>query len=360
MTSARPRLLIFIGAIALIIAAATTAPAAPANSITYPAKPGPGQGRHLVFLTGDEEYRGEEGLPMLAKILSQRHGFKCTVLFALDPDGTINPDNNVSIGGIENLDTADGIVMALRFRQWPDATMKHFADAVARGIPLIALRTSTHAFRFPDQSPSGYKSFNNFGREVLGENWVSHWGANRRGATRGVVEPGAENHPILRGVSDVFGDSGVYETHPVADATILMRGVVLKGMNPTDEPDTYRKKRRADDQEQGINDPAMPVAWTRLHAGANGKTNRVFCTTMGAATDLENEGLRRMVVNAVLFGFEVEIPARSDVRFVDPYSPSPYAFKGYRRGLTPADHALGKTLRAGDPAPPSTKKKRNE
>src|ERR1700749_4148834 len=111
--------------------------------VVYDAHPGPGGGRHVVFLTGDEEYRGEEGLPMLAKILSQRHGFKCTVLFPLDPDGTINPDNNTSIPGIEALDSADGIVMQLRFRQWPDAAMKHFADAVARGTPIVALRTST-------------------------------------------------------------------------------------------------------------------------------------------------------------------------------------------------------------------------
>jgi hypothetical protein len=76
---------------------------------------------------------------------------------------------------------------------------------------------------------------------------------------------------------------------------------------------------------------------------------------MGAATDLANEGLRRMVINAVLWGFELEIPAKTDVRYVDPYAPSPYAFKGYRRGLTPADHALGKVLRAGAPIRPRTR-----
>jgi hypothetical protein len=139
-----------------------------------------------------------------------------------------------------------------------------------------------------------------------------------------------------------------------------MRGVVLKGMSPTDEPDSYRKKRRSDDHEQDINDPAMPIAWTRIHTPATGNPNRVFCTTMGAATDLANEGLRRMVVNAVYWGFELEVPAKTDVRFVDPYAPAPYAFKGYRRGIVPADHALGLTLRAGDPAPvaPASRKKR--
>lgn len=356
---APPRFILSIVTLFAALASAGSAFAAPAPSITYPAQPGPGGGRHLVFLTGDEEYRGEEGLPMLAKILSQRFGFKCTVLFALDPDGTINPDNNASVGHIEALDTADGIVLALRFRQWPDAAMKHFAAAVARGVPIVALRTSTHAFRFPASHPGSYKAYNNFGREVLGENWVSHWGANRRGATRGVIEPGGENNPLLRGVTEVFGDSGVYETNPVAGSTILLRGHVLKGMSPNDPPDTYRKTRKADNQEQGINDPAMPIAWTRIHTPATGRPNRVFCTTMGAATDLVSEGLRRLVVNAVLWGFELEIPARADVRFVDPFEPSAYAFKGYRRGLIPDDHALGRKLPPGLPAPPAAPKKKS-
>jgi hypothetical protein len=327
------------------------------TSITYPAASGPGQAKHIVFLTGDEEYRSEEGLPMLAKILSQRYGFTCTVLFALDPDGTINPDNNTSLSDPAALDRAEGIVMGLRFRQWPDAVMQHFAAAVARGIPIVALRTSTHAFNFPAQSPSAYKSFNNFGREVLGENWVSHWGANRRGATRGIIEPGAESDPLLRGVTAIFGDSGVYETHPIADAKILVRGQVLTGMSPTDAPATYLKKRKSDGVEQPINDPLMPLAWTRLNRNANGTANRVFCTTMGAATDLANEDFRRLVINAVLTGFALEIPARADVRYVDAYAPTAYAFKGYRRGLTPADHALGQVLRAGTPPPPAAAKK---
>ena len=67
------------------------------SSITYAAQPGAGQGKHLVFVSGDEEYRSEEGLPMLAKILSQRHGFRCTVLFPLGEDGTIDPNNQKSL-----------------------------------------------------------------------------------------------------------------------------------------------------------------------------------------------------------------------------------------------------------------------
>ncbi|MGH8019494.1 MAG: PVC-type heme-binding CxxCH protein, partial [Opitutaceae bacterium] len=319
--------------------------------------------KHAVLLSGDEEYRSEEALPMLAKILSQRHGFKCTVLFALDPDGTINPDNQKSLADAEALDSADVIIMALRFRQWPDEQMQHFVDAWHRGVPIIALRTSTHPFAFPADRPewAGY-SWNStadpwiggWGEHVVGETWVSHWGKHKAEATRGVVEPSAQNHPLLRGVGDVFGTTDVYEAAPPPDATILLRGLVLSGMEPDDEPAGYRKKRKSDGIEQPVNDPPMPIAWTRLHRNPAGKENRVLTTTMGAATDLENEGLRRLIVNGVYWALGREVPARADVRYVDPYEPRMYGFKGYRTGLTPADHALGKKLPPGGPPPGAT------
>jgi hypothetical protein len=337
-------------AVLVLCAVAGPAPAGD-GSITYEPRPGPGGRQHIVFLTGDEEYRSEEGLPMLAKILSQRHGFRCTVLFALDADGTINPDRNDSLSDPDALDSADAVVMMLRFRAYPDAVMKRFAAAVDRGVPILGLRTSTHAFRFPGNSSSHFKDYNDFGRRVLGENWVSHWGANRQGATRGVVEPSAIRDPLLNGVGGVFGDSGVYETHPTPDSKILLRGQVLKGMKPTDPPADYRKKRASDRQEQGVNDPMMPIAWSRVSKNAAGTENRVFCTTLGAATDLTSEGLRRLVVNAVYWGLRLEVPAKADVDYVDPYNPSAYAFKGYRHGLRPSDHALGKTLPPGTGSP---------
>ena len=76
--------------------------------VEYPGGDGPGAGKHVVLVSGDEEYRSEEGLPQLGKILSVRHGFRCTVLFAIDPaTGEINPDVNDNIPGLEALDDAD-------------------------------------------------------------------------------------------------------------------------------------------------------------------------------------------------------------------------------------------------------------
>src|SRR5262245_32995570 len=144
---------------------------------------GPGKGKHIVLVGGDEEYRSEEALPQLAKILAKHHGFRCTVLFAIDPaDGTINPNINNNVPGLEKLKDADLMVIFLRFRDLPDDQMKHIVDYVESGKPVIGLRTATHAFDIgPGKTYARYswKSRewpDGFGRQVLGETWISHHG----------------------------------------------------------------------------------------------------------------------------------------------------------------------------------------
>jgi hypothetical protein len=301
-------------------------------------------GKHVVLISGDEEYRSEEALPMLGKILSQRHGFKCTVLFAVDPDGTINPNRQDSLSNPAALDSADAIVMLIRFRKWPADQMKHFIEAYKRGVPIIALRTSTHAFQFPEGNE--FTSYNSFGKRVIGEEWVSHWGVHKKEATLGVIEPGAEDHPILRGVKEVFGTTDVYEAYPPADAKILLRGKVLKGMERTGAPASYKKKRASDKQEQDVNTPMMPIAWTREHKNEAGGVNRIFCTTMGSATDFLDEGLRRLVINSVFWGLDMQVPRLAAVGLVGEYQPTMYGFNGFRKGVRPSDFAMGAAPRA--------------
>jgi len=309
-----------------------------ADYLVFKGKSGPGAGKHIVFLSGDEEYRSEESLPQMAKILAERHGFKCTVLFAINPaNGTIDPNIHTNLPGAEALDSADAIVMALRFREWPDAQMKHFVDAYLAGKPIIALRTSTHAFDYKNSaSPYAKFSWNSktwsggFGKQVLGETWVAHHGAHKKEATRGIIEPSAANDPILRGVSDIFGNTDVYTANPPADVKILVRGQVLSGMNPTDPPVEGKK-----------NDPMQPVVWTRFYKNDAGKTNKILCTTMGAATDFLNEGLRRLLVNAVYWSVGLEVPAKANVALVGDYQPTMYGFDGYVKWLKPADLESG-------------------
>jgi hypothetical protein len=331
---------------AILVAIVSLAAAMAKDWVEYEGKSGPGKGKHVVLLAGDEEYRSEEGLPMLGKILSQRHGFKCTVLFSVNTNGVIDPNNQASLSHPEALDSADVIVMSLCFRKWNADALKRFDTAFNRGVPIVALRTSTHAFSgIPQDSPVAKWNWNNkggFGKEVLGETWVSHWGVHKKEATRGVIEPAAKNDPILRGVADVFGDTDVYEAAPPADAKILMRGQVLKGMNPSDAPADYKKKNAAK-TEQGVNDPMMPIAWTREYKNDAGKVNRILCTTMGSATDLLSEDLRRMIVNGIYWGAGLNVPTHADVDVVGEFKPTSYGFNGYKKDVKPAEHELKAT-----------------
>jgi len=318
-----------------------TGPVRAADSVVYEGTVGPGFGKHIVFLAGDEEYRSEESLVQMAKILAVRHGFKCTVLFSLDAkDGTIDPNAGNNLSGAEALDHADAIFMMLRFRHWSDATMKHFVDAYLAGKPIIGLRTSTHAFAYSKESDSIYARYSHdskewpggFGRQVLGETWVSHLGTNHKEATRGIIEPSAANEPLLRGVGQIFADTGEYHVNPQSDSVILLRGQVLAGTTPD-----------APLEATGKNNPLQPLAWYRVHRNEAGTTNKAFCTTMGSSTDLRDESLRRLLVNAVYWGFGMEIPAKADVRLVGDYQPTPYGFNGFRRGVKPDDLAMPAT-----------------
>ena len=311
-----------------------------AGWLSFTGGEGAGKGKHVVLLAGDEEYRSEESMPMLARILAERHGFDTSVLFSANADGTINRGATGSLMGAEALERADALVILVRFRNWDDATMERFKAAVGRGVPLIALRTSTHLFNFPQESPWAKWSWNDgsggFGKTVFGETWVSHWGDHKVEATRAVIEKGQEDNPVLNGVGEIFADSDVYEVAVPDDATVLLRGLVLKGMGKHDEP-VDRSKARKDGAEQKVNDPAMAVAWTRVVKNEEGTVNKVVTTTMGAATDLADESLRRLVVNGVYWGLGLEIPKAADVQFVGEFSPTKYGFEDGQNGKKAVD-----------------------
>jgi hypothetical protein len=315
------------------------APRAADPWVVYDGFTGPGQGKHIVLVSGDEEYRSEEALPQLAKILASRHGFKCTVLFATDPkDGTINPIIRDNIPGLEALDTADLMIIFTRFRDLPDEQMKHIVDYVESGRPIIGMRTATHAFDIKGNKTYAKYGWSNkewrggFGRQVLGETWVNHHGQHGKQSTRGIVSRGEEAHPILRGIKDgdIWCPTDVYAVNlPLpGDSKPLVLGQVLQGMKPGDEPVAGKQ-----------NEPMMPVAWVKSYTGASGKSARVFATTMGASQDLQSEGLRRLLVNAAYWstGMEDKIPEKTEVDLVGEYKPMPFKFGGAARGIKPSD-----------------------
>jgi type 1 glutamine amidotransferase len=270
--------------------------------------------------------------------LAVHHGFRCTVLFAINKEnGEVDPQTLDNIPGLEALETADLVVMFLRFRELPDDQMKRIIDYTNSGKPIVGLRTSTHAFNYVKHKDGPYAkySFDNkefdggYGRQVFGETWINHYGRHQQESTRGIIAEGMENHPIVKGIDDIWGESDVYAlTTLTGDSKPLIMGQVLSGMNPKDKPNPDKK--------------LVPVAWTKTYTGEQGKTARVFTTTMGHSFDFNSVGFRRLLVNACYWatGMEDKIPAKSKVDFVGRYDPNKIGMAGHKKGLKPSDHKL--------------------
>ena len=236
--------------------------------VVYRGGEGPGKGKHIVLISGDEEYRSEEAMPQLGKILAEHHGFKCTVLFAINPTtGKVDPTALNNIPGLEALKTADLMIIFTRFRNLPDDQMRNIVDYIEAGKPILGIRTATHAFDIPLGKTYAKYSWQSkqwdggFGRQILGETWIKHYGWHGKESTRGVIAPGLENNPIVRGCDDIWVPTDVYcvRTPLPGDSKPLVLGQVLTGMNATDKP-----------VPDARNHPMLPIAWTKTYQGRPG------------------------------------------------------------------------------------------
>lgn len=50
----------------------------------------------------------------------------------------------------------------------------------------------------------------------------------------------------------------------------------------------------------------LPVAWFKNWQTSDGKSARVFQSTMGSGNDLESAGLRRLIINAAYWGMKMD------------------------------------------------------
>lgn len=304
-----------------------------ADLLVYKGEEGPGLGKHIVFLASDHEYRTEESLPALARILAKRYGFKCTVLFGLDESGYVKPGSSL-IPGMSEIGSANLLFVGARFLAPDDESMKHFDAYIRKAGPVIGLRTSTHAFKMDGAYKGSYGRYHfrtkgeyegGFGRQVLGETWAGHYGRNHVCSTRILVEASKKSHPVLTGVGTMHVQSGGYSAKPMENSEIIGTAVVLKTMEKDSEP-----------LEGKVPQPGI---WLRTYKGDNGKEGRVFASTHGASEDILDENFRRAVVNGVFWTLNLESAIKADmnVDFVGPYNPVTFSFGGYRKGVKPAD-----------------------
>lgn len=322
----------------------------PIQWVNYKAKNNP-KGKHVILISGDEEYRSEESLSQLAKILTEHHGFDCTVLFAQDPEkpGMIDPNYSFNIPGMEQLQEADLMILFTRFRALPEEQMQHFENYLLEGKPLLAIRTSTHAFNFKDKNHAfAHYGWNydgektdwhlGFGKNILGETWYTHHGHHQQQSTRGIIAPNAENHPLVNGIESgaIWGPSDVYGIRmPMeGDAQSIILGQTIDRTDPHEEADPFYGLKESDEKiatesqskKYNPNNPMPPIVWTKSYQIANGKKGQAITSTIGAATDMVDEEVRRLLVNTTYHLLNIEVPQKAKVDFVGKYSPSAFAF----------------------------------
>ncbi len=238
---------------------------------------------HIVFVVGENEYRSEVTMPALAKVLEDHYDFRTTVLI----DDVLQGGDENNINGLDALETADLLVLYLRFRQLPDDQLALLQKYIDSGGPILAFRTTTHAFAYEEEDERATK-WNSFGARELGAPWIYHYG---HGASTDATIVG--NHPILAGVSPTFHVRSwtyhVRPNYPPKDAQVLVQGrpVLPEG-------------------ERGGDETVNPIAWTHTHSGGG----RVFTTTMGHPEDFRVSDFRRLIVNGVYWCLESEAPRR--------------------------------------------------
>ena len=306
--------------------------------LKFEGKEGPGKGKHIVLVSGDDEYRSEESMPMMAKILSEKYGFNTTVLFPIDPEtGFVTPSYQNNIPGLAHLENADLLIMLIRFRDLPMDQMKHLENYFEAGKPLIALRTSTHPFAIKDKNSPFFKwTWNSkvpgweggFGQQIVGETWVAHHGIHKSEGTRALVD-GVDrdaDHPILRGVDDIWAPTDVYSIKNLPmTANVLLFGQSTAGMS-ADAPLMYDKS-------------IMPIAWTKEYSLDGAKSGKVLGSTLGSSLDFQSEDMRRLILNASFWLLDMPevITPELSIEIVGNYEPTMFGFDSFKKGMKVSD-----------------------
>ena len=236
----------------------------------------PGDKRqHLVVVMAEDEYETAKTLPPF--VLKNFGGyFKITCVYA-------NAEDRNDIPGIEALNDADIAIWSIRRRTLPKLQMDIVRKYIADGKPLVAIRTTSHAFSLRNAKPEeGLTDWPGFDREILGGNYHDHHGNDVATHVRAIEA--TVDHPILQGVPTeefrVFGS--LYMNEPLSTtAAPLMVG----------------RAEGADKQE--------PVAWT--HQRPNG--GRVFYTSLGHPKSFDVPGFTRMLRNATYWAAGFPVPA---------------------------------------------------
>ncbi len=234
---------------------------------------------HIVLVVGTTHYSPELTMPLLAQEL-ERFGFRTTVVM-----GKGNPETKTEnvLPGIEALETADAAIFFMRFLKLPDQEWSYLENYFTSGKPVIALRTTSHSFKYAMNHPR-WKWNDDFGSRVMGTPYVVH----QSGTTKINIVDKNKSHPILANVNDTdwVSQGTLYLTRLRSGCIPLVIG-------------TGRGRPRLIEKRFGpvsVNESESDiVAWT----WENEWGGKVFGTSFGHPADFSHAGFTRMLLNSV-------------------------------------------------------------
>ena len=233
---------------------------------------------HIVFMIGEKEYSTALTLPAFAKRHLEYRGIRCTFV-------NVDENNPNNFPGLIALKDADLLFVSVRRRTPSRFQLELIHNHLAKGKPLVGIRTASHAF---DSDPPSTKHvrWSEFDDAILGVDYKGHYGNKppKAPATWVSVNKNTANHPILTGINqDAFkAKSHLYKNKKLSkNVKVLLTGT-LEG------------------QDNIINEP---VAWTNKVNGS-----RVFYTSLGSTGDFNLSVFKRLLLNGVLWTIEKPIP----------------------------------------------------
>ena len=232
---------------------------------------------NVVFMIGEKEYQTATTLPNFAKRQLEYRGVRCTFVHVDE-----NDSNNFA--GLEALNDADLLFISVRRRTPPKTQLDFIRTHLAKGKPVVGIRTASHAF---DREPPSdqHARWTSFDDAILGFDYGGHYGNKPPKAPATVVHfnDASAEHPILTGIESApfEAKSHLYKNKPISGATQVLLNGTLKGRDDISEP----------------------VAWTNTVNGS-----RVFYTSLGGPGDFELPAFKRLLLNGVLWALDKPIP----------------------------------------------------
>jgi putative heme-binding domain-containing protein len=215
----------------------------------------------VCLVSGSLEYKSDESLAGLQKFLEANYPVECVRAFR---------KTDTDIPGLDALETCDAAIFFTR-RLKPEAgqlaAVKKFVES---GKPVIGIRTASH----------GFQEWLEMDRDVFGGDYKNHY---KDGPVAEVkLADAAKDHPVLTGVKPFASVGSLYKNAAVAkDVTVLLTG--------------------------SVPEHTEPVAWVRERK-LDGKTQRVFYTSLGHPKDFADANFTRLVANGLLWAAGRDVP----------------------------------------------------